>query len=164
MHTFWEITASNALLVAVLALGVALLGRFWKNPAAMHLLWVLVLLKLVTPPLAILPVRLPLDRASAAAGFRRQLRWSDRCRLRALPTRRASFLKSGSLWRESAESTPRARDGAAHNDGSRSRARGQIVRHRLARHPGVDLDGRDCRFGVPPRLANRSLSPIAAKG
>jgi len=59
MHAFWEIVASNALVVAVLAVLVALLGRFWKNPVGLHLLWVLVLLKLVTPPLATLPIPLP---------------------------------------------------------------------------------------------------------
>jgi hypothetical protein len=43
MNAFWEIVASNALLVAVLAAGVALLGRVWKNAAGLHVLWVLVL-------------------------------------------------------------------------------------------------------------------------
>lgn len=56
MHSFWEIVASNSLMVAALALGVALLGRVWKNPAAMHLLWLLVLLKLVTPPILTVPI------------------------------------------------------------------------------------------------------------
>ncbi|MGD0899732.1 MAG: M56 family metallopeptidase [Thermoguttaceae bacterium] len=59
MQTFWEIVASNALLVVVLAAGVALLGRVWKNPLRLHLLWVLVLLKLVTPPVVTVPLPLP---------------------------------------------------------------------------------------------------------
>ena len=46
MQVFWETVASNALMVAVLAAGVALLGRVWKNPVGLHLLWVFVLLKL----------------------------------------------------------------------------------------------------------------------
>lgn len=58
MHIFWEIVASNALLVIVLAVGVALLGRVWKNPAALHVLWLLVLLKLFTPPIVTIGVPL----------------------------------------------------------------------------------------------------------
>ncbi|MHB1036986.1 MAG: M56 family metallopeptidase [Pirellulales bacterium] len=58
MQSFWEIVASNALLVLVLGVGVALLGRIWKNPLYLHLLWVLVLLKLVTPPLVAVPLPL----------------------------------------------------------------------------------------------------------
>lgn len=50
MHSFWEIIASNALVATGLAFGIVLLSRVWKNPAAMHLLWVVVLLKLFTPP------------------------------------------------------------------------------------------------------------------
>ena len=58
MHIFWEIVASNALLVIPLAMGVALLGRVWKNPAALHVLWALVLLKLFTPPIVTIAVPL----------------------------------------------------------------------------------------------------------
>jgi beta-lactamase regulating signal transducer with metallopeptidase domain len=67
MQTFWEIVASNALLVVVLAVGVALLGRLWKNPLCLHLLWLLVLLKLVTPPLVTVPIALPASQAPLAA-------------------------------------------------------------------------------------------------
>lgn len=56
MQPFWEIVASNALLVVVLAAGAALLGRVWKNPLCLHLLWVFVLLKLMTPPLVTVPI------------------------------------------------------------------------------------------------------------
>ena len=66
MQFFLEIVASNALRVVVLAAGVALLGRVWKNPLCLHLLWVLVLLKLVTPPIVTVPVRLPAREVSAA--------------------------------------------------------------------------------------------------
>ncbi len=58
MHAFWEIVASNSLVVVVLALGVAFLGRHWKNPVGLHLLWVFVLLKLITPP--VVTVRVPM--------------------------------------------------------------------------------------------------------
>jgi beta-lactamase regulating signal transducer with metallopeptidase domain len=58
MHAFWEIVASNSLVVVVLAVCVALLSRHWKNPVGVHLLWVFVLLKLVTPPVVTIPVPL----------------------------------------------------------------------------------------------------------
>ena len=68
MHAFWEIMASNALVAMVLAGSVALLSRFWRDPKVLHLLWMLVLLKLVTPPLVTLPVPMPArDRLLAAA-------------------------------------------------------------------------------------------------
>ncbi len=53
MINAWEIIASNAILATFLGIGAALLGRVWKNPAALHLLWVIVLLKLFTPPVVI---------------------------------------------------------------------------------------------------------------
>ncbi len=59
MQALLQIVASNALLVVVLATGVSLLGRVWRNPLCLHLLWIFVLLKLVTPPLLTLPVPLP---------------------------------------------------------------------------------------------------------
>jgi beta-lactamase regulating signal transducer with metallopeptidase domain len=51
MNYFWDLIASNALIAVVLAIGAVLLGRVWKNAAAVHLLWVVVLLKLFTPPI-----------------------------------------------------------------------------------------------------------------
>jgi beta-lactamase regulating signal transducer with metallopeptidase domain len=51
MYAFWEIIASNAIVATILAIGATLLSRIWKNAAAIHVLWVVVLLKLFTPPL-----------------------------------------------------------------------------------------------------------------
>ncbi len=51
MYAFWEIIASNAIVATILAIGATLLSRIWKNAAAVHVLWVVVLLKLFTPPL-----------------------------------------------------------------------------------------------------------------
>ena len=59
MNAFWEIVASNALLVVVLAVVVAVVGRFWKNPLGLYVLWLLVLLKFVTPPLLTVGLALP---------------------------------------------------------------------------------------------------------
>ena len=51
MDALGEIVVSNALLVVILAAVIAVVGRFWKNPQGLHFLWLLVLLKFVTPPL-----------------------------------------------------------------------------------------------------------------
>ncbi len=51
MNAFWEIIASNAAIATILAIVAMLLGRIWRNAAAIHLLWVVVLLKLFTLPL-----------------------------------------------------------------------------------------------------------------
>jgi beta-lactamase regulating signal transducer with metallopeptidase domain len=96
----------NAAVAAVLALLALAAGRLCRSPAVRHLLWVLVLLKLVTPPLlpvplAVLPASVvappaeppplvgaipqPLPSAPAPSGspskeVRRALVWWERCR------------------------------------------------------------------------------------
>ena len=59
MNGFWQIVVSNAMVATLLALGVALIGRVWKNPQGRHLLWLLVLVKLLTPPVFTIPVVWP---------------------------------------------------------------------------------------------------------
>src|SRR6188768_3214791 len=69
MNTFWALNVSNvpattaivsnAIVATMLAVGVTLLGRFWKNPAALHVLWLVVLLKLFTPPLVTTNLTVP---------------------------------------------------------------------------------------------------------
>src|SRR5262249_259937 len=54
-----DISLGNALAAAVLALLAAGVGRLCRRPALMHGLWLLVLLKLVTPPLWMRPVAWP---------------------------------------------------------------------------------------------------------
>ena len=51
MNHFWEIVGSNALVATILAFGVTAVSRVWRNNAAIHLLWVVVLLKFFTPPM-----------------------------------------------------------------------------------------------------------------
>ena len=51
MHGFWAVVVSNALVVCLLAVVALLLGRVWKNRAALHLVWLAVLIKLFVPPL-----------------------------------------------------------------------------------------------------------------
>ena len=71
MHAFWEIIASNAVVATILAIGAMLLGRIWKNAAAVHVLWVVVLLKLFTPPLVTteLPFAFPFLPSAAERRF-----------------------------------------------------------------------------------------------
>ena len=47
---------SNALVATVLALPPLVLARFGRSPALVHSLWLVVLLKLVTPPLVTIPL------------------------------------------------------------------------------------------------------------
>ncbi|HMC90501.1 MAG TPA: M56 family metallopeptidase [Gemmataceae bacterium] len=61
MQTFLEITLTNIGMATALALVAAVVGRLTNRPALSHFLWLLVLLKLVTPPL--LPVRVHLPAA-----------------------------------------------------------------------------------------------------
>ncbi len=51
MHTFWMVICSNSILAIGIAAAALLLGYVWKNPAALHLVWLVVLLKLFTPPI-----------------------------------------------------------------------------------------------------------------
>src|SRR5438445_2360229 len=51
MDTLLHAALSNAAVVAVLAPIVAVFGRISRRPALVHSLWLLVLLKLFTPPL-----------------------------------------------------------------------------------------------------------------
>src|SRR6266851_4295074 len=56
MHTLLETALSNALAASLLALLAFAVSR-WRRPALAHILWLLVLVKLVTPPLV--PIYLP---------------------------------------------------------------------------------------------------------
>ncbi|MDB5310296.1 MAG: High-affnity carbon uptake protein Hat/HatR, partial [Gemmataceae bacterium] len=75
-----ELGLSNLIVAAVLAVLALAAGRWGKRPALTHALWLLVLLKMVTPPVIDLPVRLlpaapvALPPAPADAG---QLRGTD---------------------------------------------------------------------------------------
>ena len=50
MGTFLQIVASNAVLATFLALAVYVATRFIRRPHVAYWLWMLVLIKLVTPP------------------------------------------------------------------------------------------------------------------
>lgn len=60
METFLRAGLGNALLATILAVGAAGAGCFFRRrPAVRHALWLLVLLKLVTPPLWVVPLAGP---------------------------------------------------------------------------------------------------------
>jgi len=70
VERFVELILLNALLATGLAGAVALVTRWWRHPAIVHVLWLLVLAKLVTPalvPVALLPARPSEPVASLAA-------------------------------------------------------------------------------------------------
>jgi beta-lactamase regulating signal transducer with metallopeptidase domain len=59
MQTFLEIGLANAIMAAALALLAAGVALFCRRPAVRHTLWLLVLLKLITPPVFSVSVRCP---------------------------------------------------------------------------------------------------------
>ena len=64
MESLVHAMLSNAVAVAVLAVLVAIIGRACRRPALIHGLWLVVMLKLVTPP--VVPVSLPVGLESCA--------------------------------------------------------------------------------------------------
>lgn len=56
MTGFIEIGLSNVAMAALLAIVAASVNRCWRRPALTHALWLLVLVKLITPPLIFVPV------------------------------------------------------------------------------------------------------------
>ena len=66
METVFQICLSNTIVALALAAGAVVAGAVGRRPALVHGLWVLVLIKLVTPPL----VRLPLSNSPVVAPSR----------------------------------------------------------------------------------------------
>lgn len=56
LDTLVAIVLGNAFVAALMALGVVFLARYCHKPALLHGLWVVVLLKLITPPMLTIPV------------------------------------------------------------------------------------------------------------
>jgi beta-lactamase regulating signal transducer with metallopeptidase domain len=65
MQAFLEMGLSNALLATLLALVATAVGRLSRRPALVHFLWLLVLLKLITPPFLKVPVTWPESLAAS---------------------------------------------------------------------------------------------------
>jgi len=68
MQTLIQIVLSNLVFAAALALAAWIISKFWKNQQACHLLWLMVLAKLVTPPLWSIPLPIP-QQANAQLSF-----------------------------------------------------------------------------------------------
>src|SRR6185312_4525290 len=58
----WQIVFSNAVTAAALALLAGAIGLLVKKPAVMRAAWIIVLLKLLTPPVWTVPVQWPAER------------------------------------------------------------------------------------------------------
>ena len=63
MDTLLRVGLSNAAVAVVLAVLAVAAGCLCRRPAVAHGLWLLVLLKLVTPPLVHVPLPWPADPA-----------------------------------------------------------------------------------------------------
>jgi beta-lactamase regulating signal transducer with metallopeptidase domain len=59
MATLLQSAISNCILASLLAIVALVVTRLWKNRHVAHLLWVIVLAKLVTPPLWNVPIPVP---------------------------------------------------------------------------------------------------------
>lgn len=58
MTILFELGLTNALLTAILAIFAYAITRIWTNAHLAHFLWLIVLLKMVTPPLVSVPISL----------------------------------------------------------------------------------------------------------
>lgn len=67
MTSLLETGLLNAALATVLAIGVWITTRIWRQPVVAHALWVIVLCKLVTPPMVHIPWRFMATAATAPA-------------------------------------------------------------------------------------------------
>jgi beta-lactamase regulating signal transducer with metallopeptidase domain len=65
VNTLLHVALSNCVVALGLAVVAACVGRWCRRPAVAHGLWLLVLLKLVTPPLVFVPISWP-ERAAPA--------------------------------------------------------------------------------------------------
>ena len=67
MESLVNALLSNALVATGLALAPLVLSRFGRSPALVHSLWLVVLLKLVTPPLVQVPLAISSYRAPSTS-------------------------------------------------------------------------------------------------
>ncbi len=65
--SFIDCVVSNAAIAVVLALVAAIVERVTMKPQITHTLWLLVLVKLVTPPVVHIPVNYPVFKPVALA-------------------------------------------------------------------------------------------------
>jgi beta-lactamase regulating signal transducer with metallopeptidase domain len=126
MESLVHAMLSNALVAAVLALAIAVLGRAWHRPAVIHGFCLVVMIKLVTPPLV--PVSLPtsaslMSSLPAATVIRANLPEPPGAGAAAVPDLGASDteLQAPELGPADAPGMPEARDPLIEIGESRSR-------------------------------------------
>ena len=73
METLLQVGLSNAVVALLLAVIALVVGYFCRRPAVIHGLWLLVLLKLLTPPLVRVPLPWPAN-SPAVAGATKLIR------------------------------------------------------------------------------------------
>lgn len=112
MNSLLEIALSNAIVVSVMAVIVFLFGRFARYPALCHGLWVLVLVKLVTPPVISVPLPIALGLPRVSGELEDTLSKTGPAFSPETASRggeRVEFTSPGELWtkeREFAENSP----------------------------------------------------------
>jgi beta-lactamase regulating signal transducer with metallopeptidase domain len=106
MQAFLVLGLSNAVMATALAILACLAGVFFRRPALRHTLWLLVLLKLVTPPLLTMPLEIASQPTPAKPSERGQ-EISLGTPLLDEPSTPAFSLSAGQLW-EQQESELRA--------------------------------------------------------
>ena len=63
MEQFFQHGLSNAAMAALLAIAAAIATRIWRNPYFAYAIWLIVLVRLIAPPLV--PVSVPIGEAGA---------------------------------------------------------------------------------------------------
>lgn len=132
MTAFLELIVSNALFAAVLALIAFVVDRTWQNRQVSHLLWVMVLAKLITPPLWHVPVHFPVAASGgdtpSPTPIAQERRPQSPDFVRAVPSPEAQTPDhSSASWpRASAGSLDRAVSGSE-REGKHSRASSSVT-------------------------------------
>lgn len=125
-----EYALGNTLLATPLALLAWTIGRWRRHPSLAHALWVLVMIRFVMPPIAVVPwlsVRVPLERIMASAVDGRLDEGS-----RSTP----SAPENGSMG--GADPSAELACASGRTDGSRSKPEGDIPSTSAAR---IERDG-----------------------
>jgi beta-lactamase regulating signal transducer with metallopeptidase domain len=104
MNAILELGLTNAALATILAVAVAIVTRIWRHPSLVHALWLIVLLKLVTPPMVSIPWPLPSADVDSKAGVDTPLAASLNENITPLaewlPMSEPDQVAQGSPWRE----------------------------------------------------------------
>ncbi|HBI45970.1 MAG TPA: hypothetical protein DDY78_24400 [Planctomycetales bacterium] len=97
METLLRIGLSNAVVALVMALVVVTVACVWRRPAVLHALWLLVLVKLVTPPLVWVRVPWPIIPDAPAVAVARA---AEPAPIEPLPEENTVFVPDSEAMRE----------------------------------------------------------------